>query len=150
MQEIGRIYKSVVRELKLEEALGNKQLEGSHPHSYMRRFMSQLSMTPKEYLWGEALALALLPQVPPAPRQPACSPLLLPACPTTPALAPPLLLSAPCPALPAAGGPRCQRAHALARQEPHLHRRHRGLHHRQPARQDVGAAAGHLPHLRRG
>ncbi|EFN54856.1 hypothetical protein CHLNCDRAFT_24273 [Chlorella variabilis] len=64
VKEIGRIYKSVVRELKLEEALGNKQLEGSHPHSYMRRFMSQLSMTPKEYLWGEALALALLPQSP--------------------------------------------------------------------------------------
>lgn len=53
----------MVRELKLEEALGAKQLEGSHPHSYMRRFMSQLSMTPREYLWGEALTLALLPQV---------------------------------------------------------------------------------------
>jgi hypothetical protein len=62
-QDIGRIYKSVVRELKLEQQLGNKQLEGSHPHSYMRRFMSQLSMMPKEYMWGEQLALALLPQV---------------------------------------------------------------------------------------
>ena len=61
LQEIGRIYKSVVRELKLELTLGNKQLEGSHPHNYMRRFMSQLCMTPKEYLWGEALTLALLP-----------------------------------------------------------------------------------------
>ena len=114
LQEIGRIYKSVVRELKLQEELGNKQvgcggswhadikrsclvacrqaqagckpsssptlpcgatvflppptpacpqLEGSHPHSYMRRFMSQLSMAPKEYMWGEALTRALLPQV---------------------------------------------------------------------------------------
>ena len=53
----------MVRELKLELALGNKQLEGSHPHNYMRRFMSQLCMTPKEYLWGEQLTLALLPQV---------------------------------------------------------------------------------------
>lgn len=49
-----------------------------------------------------------------------------------------------------AGGPRGQRAHALARQVAHLHRRHRGLHHRQPAGQDVRAAARHLPHLRRG
>ncbi|KAI7835903.1 hypothetical protein COHA_010206 [Chlorella ohadii] len=62
VKEIGRIYKSVVRELKLQEELGNKQLEGSHPHSYMRRFMSQLSMAPKEYMWGEQLTLALLPQ----------------------------------------------------------------------------------------
>lgn len=29
----------------------------------MRRFMSQLSMTQKEFMWGEALTLALLPQV---------------------------------------------------------------------------------------
>jgi hypothetical protein len=52
-----------VRELKLEAALGNKQLEGSHPQSYMRRFMSQLSMTNKEFKWGEDLCKALLPQV---------------------------------------------------------------------------------------
>ena len=62
LQEIGRIYKAVVRELQLQEELGAKQLEGSHPHSYMRRFMSLLSMTPREYLWGEQLTLALLPQ----------------------------------------------------------------------------------------
>lgn len=53
----------MVRELNLQEELGAKQLEGSHPHSYMRRFMSQLSMQPREFMWGEALALALLPQV---------------------------------------------------------------------------------------
>ncbi len=46
-----------------QATLGDKQLEGSHPHSYMRRFMSQLSMTQKEFTWGEALTLALLPQV---------------------------------------------------------------------------------------
>lgn len=51
-----------MRELQLQEELGAKQLEGSHPHSYMRRFMSLLSMTPREYLWGEQLTLALLPQ----------------------------------------------------------------------------------------
>lgn len=62
VKEIGRIYKSVVRELGLQATLGDKQLEGSHPHSYMRRFMSQLSMTQKEFMWGEALTLALLPQ----------------------------------------------------------------------------------------
>ena len=52
----------MVRELKLEEALGSRQVEGSHPVSYMRRFMSQLRMTSRELGYGEALALALLPQ----------------------------------------------------------------------------------------
>lgn len=106
-------------------------------------------MAPKEFMWGEQLTLALLPQVRKwgclacrepvilmahlfAVRQRSCTSCLQAACLT-------LVTCLPClgNSLGAAGGARGQRAHAMARQEPHLHCRHGGVHYRKPARQDA-------------
>ena len=63
-QDIGRIYKRIVADLKLKETGVFKSEVGSiHPENYLRRFMSMLGMANADMNAAIALANAALPQV---------------------------------------------------------------------------------------